>query len=803
MGCLYVSFGMTKSASTFAWQLIKQIAQSAGIPVATLTDKSKGRKTWEDYIDLLSETNLQLIAEDIGDAPVVIKTHGVVTPPIIRRVATGEALAFASYRDLRDIALSLLDHGARSRMNGVPDFASLYTIEDTLPLLATQVQRFTDWVKFARPLLVPYDEICFDTRTTITRIAERLDVPVDVEEVFGLVESSKRSIRHFNKGELRRFEREMHPDTGSAIMREFHDFYAEFFPEAMLQEGASATDRRPKPSADTATEARRAVQRPGTKGSPIFIMSFDRPEYLGRVLSSLQNQRGVDLDARKIVLCQDGAVNPHSGNRHARDEAIADCIACAAAMFPQATILASDRNLGVAWNFDRAERVAFEQMIAPAAIFLEDDLVLGEHYIATLDLLLEKFADDERVGYVAAYGDHRIPLAEQHRKRAKLILQEHNWGFAVYRRQWLRMRRHILQYLECVRGIDYRDRDRAAIKKLYAAWGFGCPAVSQDAAKTIACCVHNVVKINTYVCGGRYIGEHGLHMNSHLFVERGYHKTEIYPEKVDEFQSLDAALYQELLRRQRAWAGRPEGVEAAERERPRSAGGQARQPGIGKGEAIAIAQKIFGQDVYAGYEARLSEDLQGWNSSHPIFRELVKSHDIRIIFDVGVWKGGSTITFAELLREHDIDGAVIAIDTFLGNPEHWNRRRPDRVFESLRMIHGFPQLYWQFLSNIKHRRCESYVVPLPQTSDNAARILRAHGIVANLVHLDSSNEHDAVLREARCYWDLLTPGGFLIGDDYHPTWPGVVRAADEFAAEVGLRLQIHKPKWVVHKPPAR
>jgi hypothetical protein len=794
MGRLYISFGMTKSASTFAWRLIKQIAQTGGLPVATLSVKSKGRQAWEDYVDVLSETNLQLIAEEIGDAPAVIKTHSAVTPAILRLAAAGEAVVFASYRDLRDIALSLLDHGARSRVRGVADFASLYTVEDTLPVLANQVRRFTDWVKSAQPLLLPYDEICFDTRTTIGRIAARLAVTVDAEEIFAAVDSSKRSVRQFNRGEHRRFDREMHPDTQGLIVKEFDEFYAEFFPEAIPE----APQRRRDTAGAPVGEAK---PRPTPEKAPIFIMSFDRPDYLEQVLSSLQNQRDADIENRRIVLFQDGAVNAYSGKRHARDDAIEACIARTAAIFPQATILASDRNLGVAWNFDRAERVAFEQMVVPAAIFLEDDLVLGEYYIATLDLLLEKFADDERVGYVAAYGDHRAPLAEQRSKRARLILQEHNWGFAVYRRQWLRMRRHILQYLECLRGVDYRDRDRAAIEELYASWGFGCPAVSQDAAKTIACCINNVVKINTYVCGGRYIGEHGLHMNSHLFVERGYDKTEPYPEKVETFQDLDAELYQELLHRQRAWAGSPEGLAAKSGEATRSSGGPVRQPRVGRGQAGAIAQKIFGQDVYAGYQARLSEDLQGWNSSHPIFGELVRAHGIRIIFDVGVWKGGSTIAFAELLRECGVDGAVIAIDTFLGNPEHWNRQRPDRIFESLRMTHGYPQLYWQFISNIKHHRCESYVVPLPQTSDHAATILRSHGIMANLVHLDSSNDYEAVLREARCYWGMLTPGGFLIGDDYHPTWPGVVRAAEEFAAAVGVKLRIHKPKWILQKPP--
>ena len=123
MHSLYISYGLTKSASTFAWQLIKEIATQGGLPMATLTIKSKGRNSPEDYIDPVSAEKIALIRDDIGKAPVVIKTHGDATPAAIELVSAGTALVFVSYRDLRDIALSLLDHAIKSRRKGILDFA--------------------------------------------------------------------------------------------------------------------------------------------------------------------------------------------------------------------------------------------------------------------------------------------------------------------------------------------------------------------------------------------------------------------------------------------------------------------------------------------------------------------------------------------------------------------------------------------------------------------------------------------------------------------------------------------------------
>ena len=283
---------------------------------------------------------------------------------------------------------------------------------------------------------------------------------------------------------------------------------------------------------------------------PIFVMAFSRPEYLRQVLASLRDQTDAPISERPIYLFQDGAVNRFSGKRHATDEAIAECVDIFKSYFPEGVVYESQDNVGVALNFDRAERFAFETLGVDVAIFLEDDLVLGEHYIATLELLIRKFSDDRRVGYLAAYGDHRNDISTQTNNSKKFLAMGHNWGFALFRRQWLRIRPRITQYLNLISETDYRDRDFEKISHLFSSWGFGCPGTSQDTAKNIACCAEGVIKLNTFACFASYIGARGLHMNEKIFTERGYSQTVVYQKRVLEFEDLSDDLYQTTLAEQ-------------------------------------------------------------------------------------------------------------------------------------------------------------------------------------------------------------------------------------------------------------
>lgn len=187
--------------------------------------------------------------------------------------------------------------------------------------------------------------------------------------------------------------------------------------------------------------------------------------------------------------------------------------------------------------------------------------------------------------------------------------------------------------------------------------------------------------------------------------------------------------------------------------------------------------------------------IEGWNSAPPCLAEWVAELRPRLIVDVGVWKGGSTIHFAKLLEANGINGYVIAVDTWLGSPEHC---------EDLVIAPGnIPPvgIYTDFLWNVSEAKLWTYIAALPQTSHNAAQILAQRGITPDMVHIDAAHDYPSVLSDCWDYWHLLRSGGYLCGDDFHAACPDVCRAVAEFSARVGCGVVVDDSfKWLVRKP---
>ena len=263
---------------------------------------------------------------------------------------------------------------------------------------------------------------------------------------------------------------------------------------------------------------------------PIIVLSFDRTDYLRQTLESLAAQH--DIANRQVFLFQDGATNIFS-RRECCDRSIPDEHAkMARDIIPHLIPMVSQINLGIALNFDRAERFAFGAIgcQADAAMFFEDDYVLGPHYLAMLDQMLALALADERIGYVTAQGIKNATEAQQRQHCHATQPMSHNWAFGLTRRQWMRQRSWVNQYLDIVRNVDYRQRDHARIGDLFHCWGLGIPGTSQDIAKSHACFLSGASKVNTYACFGRYIGARGVHFTEASFLEAGYGSNFVYPE---------------------------------------------------------------------------------------------------------------------------------------------------------------------------------------------------------------------------------------------------------------------------------
>jgi predicted O-methyltransferase YrrM len=193
-----------------------------------------------------------------------------------------------------------------------------------------------------------------------------------------------------------------------------------------------------------------------------------------------------------------------------------------------------------------------------------------------------------------------------------------------------------------------------------------------------------------------------------------------------------------------------------------------------------------------------SVDIQGWGHEDPVFRHLVDTVRPQTIIEVGTWKGASAIEMARVAKDLDLAVEIICIDTWLGSPEHF--LKPDQPpGESLNMRHGYPRLYDQFLANVLHEGHEDMIVPLAQTSENAAVILRKLGVLADLVYIDAAHEYEPVLADLERYWPLLSArGGVLFGDDFHRS--PVADAARDFTDTHGLVLHAAERKFAIARP---
>ena len=195
-------------------------------------------------------------------------------------------------------------------------------------------------------------------------------------------------------------------------------------------------------------------------------------------------------------------------------------------------------------------------------------------------------------------------------------------------------------------------------------------------------------------------------------------------------------------------------------------------------------------------------DIEGWNFDHPYLVRTIQEIRPRLIAEIGVWKGASTLKMALELKRLGLDAEIVAVDTWLGSAEHWTS---DLFIKDMRRQDGYPQLYHTFLANTRFAKVEDYVVPLPLDSASACAVLDSLGLRPDLVHIDAGHDYESVLNDLRRWYRLLAPGGMVICDDYDPVrkgWPEVVQAVDDFRAEAKIpQIEARTNKCRFRKPP--
>jgi predicted O-methyltransferase YrrM len=205
---------------------------------------------------------------------------------------------------------------------------------------------------------------------------------------------------------------------------------------------------------------------------------------------------------------------------------------------------------------------------------------------------------------------------------------------------------------------------------------------------------------------------------------------------------------------------------------------------------------IIDKDIYKNLEL-LPEDLQGWNGNDKIFNDLIDHLKPERIIEVGSWKGQSSINMGKIVNQLNLNTKIHCVDTWLGAVEFWttyNNEERDLILKN-----GYPQIYYQFLSNVVHNDLQNIISPFPNTSENGYRYYKHNKITAKLIYIDASHEEEDVYKDITNYYELLEPGGVMFGDDYI-SWVGVKKAVDRFTKENNIELDIRNEwYWVINK----
>jgi len=247
---IYISYGVTKSASTFLYQLTEETFRAAGRKVARLGHPFRPLDSVENYFNFIETELLDEIEKAIGSQDIILKTHGTPPRDLAQLVASGRVMVSASIRDPREIALSMLDHGNRSRRWRASRFSEFVTVADTLHALDLQAACFLSWAGTPGVAVFKYNDICFESAVVVRRIAAQIGVEVDAEAVtrsFG----SKTLIGQFSKGKALRYS-EMDSGDQAVFLERFAALYdaCDFETEAARRVAQTQARRSFRPSGE-------------------------------------------------------------------------------------------------------------------------------------------------------------------------------------------------------------------------------------------------------------------------------------------------------------------------------------------------------------------------------------------------------------------------------------------------------------------------------------------------------------------------------------------------------------------------
>ena len=167
--------------------------------------------------------------------------------------------------------------------------------------------------------------------------------------------------------------------------------------------------------------------------------------------------------------------------------------------------------------------------------------------------------------------------------------------------------------------------------------------------------------------------------------------------------------------------------------------------------------------------------------------EDINNKDVKgVIVEAGVWRGGMSAYIRALLNYYNDDRHLYLFDTFGGFPESQLNNKDQRIHPIMQLIYRdyqlnqVKQLFKRFdlLANTNFIQGK-FVNTIPKTSIKKIAILR----------LDADYYEPTLYVLEQCYYKI-SPGGYVIVDDYNNPYVGCKQAVLEFRAKYNITTPI-------------
>lgn len=224
----YISYGMWKSGSTYAFELTKAMFMKNGYLQPRLSDRAVESGHNINFVCDWTATQLNAILNEVEkhNTIIVIKTHRSPSSEVIKLLDSDLAVGHAVYRDPRDIALSLLDAGKMAREKGYKAFSDIHNLDDAVKRIKKQIKIFQQWVDLNNIRPIAYHDFTQKPLKLASLVSEQTDlIPYQIEDAEKIKQS--RFIQ-FNKGKQNRYQTEMSKSEQEKIRKYFQVFYESF-----------------------------------------------------------------------------------------------------------------------------------------------------------------------------------------------------------------------------------------------------------------------------------------------------------------------------------------------------------------------------------------------------------------------------------------------------------------------------------------------------------------------------------------------------------------------------------------------